>query len=197
MTSFTPIIFNNAGKNAVAKFDFLPPYIDGSCRREPDFEQEYPAITGLCRPGFAAKLNIGDIVIYCTNQRGIGPRKVVAILQVIAKLNTHECAADWYFGQRLPFPSNLVTANSKPIPLDQTHNIRNFSDVTKWDAMYKYRATKYPIVTVCKKIQVELNNPTILDVEVMKSIFCRVPGTQNPSLINEEQWAKLKKYLGL
>jgi len=38
MSSFCPLICTDAGKQAAGKYK-LPPFIDGSCRREPDFEK--------------------------------------------------------------------------------------------------------------------------------------------------------------
>jgi hypothetical protein len=44
-----------------------PPFIDASCRREPDLESRYPSITALCREGhFAPHLHEGDVVAYMT-----------------------------------------------------------------------------------------------------------------------------------
>src|SRR5256885_16284632 len=43
----------------------VPPFVDGSCRREPDLESACPSISALCRCGlFAPNLQRGDIVVY-------------------------------------------------------------------------------------------------------------------------------------
>ena len=47
LSSFYPLICTNKGRKAVEEFN-LPPYIDGSCRREPDFENEYPVKENKC-----------------------------------------------------------------------------------------------------------------------------------------------------
>ena len=44
LVSYRPLSYNAYGRAAVYKYD-LPPFIDGSCRREPDFESPFPSIT--------------------------------------------------------------------------------------------------------------------------------------------------------
>jgi hypothetical protein len=202
MTSFYPIVFNEAGQTAVKDHN-LPPYIDGSCRREPDLEQDCPAITGLCRPGFAAKLKVGDIVIYCTNKRGIGSRKVVAVLEVTHTESDHESAAKWYKDNGSSLPNNIMVEGNVPFPLEKTHNIKgwdNWADNTNlegWDEQYKERAKDKPKVAICKTLYKDLQNPIVISNQEMEDMFNRVPGTQNPSIIITSQWEDLKKHLGI
>lgn len=42
LNSYTPLCFNKMGRIAIQKYAF-PPYVDSSCRREPDFQNEYPS----------------------------------------------------------------------------------------------------------------------------------------------------------
>lgn len=44
LNSYTPLCINKMGCIAIEKYDF-PPYIDSSCRREPDFQNKYPSIS--------------------------------------------------------------------------------------------------------------------------------------------------------
>jgi hypothetical protein len=44
--SFRPLLNTREGRAAIERFG-LPPFIDGSCRREPDFQSEFPSISGL------------------------------------------------------------------------------------------------------------------------------------------------------
>ena len=48
LCSFTPLGVNKRGR-AAADVAGLPWFIDGSCRREPDFENSRPSISALCR----------------------------------------------------------------------------------------------------------------------------------------------------
>ncbi len=51
---------------AISDYNF-PPFIAGSCRREPDFENDFPSITSLCRQEkFAPLLFPNDVVVYIT-----------------------------------------------------------------------------------------------------------------------------------
>ena len=46
LCSYKPLRYTSAGRNAIAKTD-LPPFIDGSCRREPDFQAQAPSISAI------------------------------------------------------------------------------------------------------------------------------------------------------
>ncbi len=62
LNTYEPLVFTGAGRKAWKNYGF-PPFIDSSCRREPDFESEYPSITALYRKDkFAPKRKEGDIV---------------------------------------------------------------------------------------------------------------------------------------
>ena len=66
LNSFHPLCEKEIGQNAIKEFNF-PPFIDASCRREPDFENANPSITALCRQDlFAPNLYPNDIVVYIT-----------------------------------------------------------------------------------------------------------------------------------
>jgi len=58
LTTFRPLCFTAAGKKAARKFGH-PPYIDASCRREPDFESAFPSITAVCHGGTYSRLGCG------------------------------------------------------------------------------------------------------------------------------------------
>jgi hypothetical protein len=99
LTSFHPLCENKIGQNAVAEYGHKP-YIDESCRREPDFEHAFPSITALCRQGvFAPYLRVNDIVVYMTVKgkwdTSYFHRRLVAILEVIERKETHEQAQEW------------------------------------------------------------------------------------------------------
>ena len=120
---FNPMLSNELGIAAIDKYGF-PPYVDGSCRREPDFEHCKPIITALCRVGhFAPRLRPGDAVFYLNN---IGTRKplleyhLVAVLRVVLRASSHEKAADKYHNAGLKLPSNCMVDNNAPYDYDQT-----------------------------------------------------------------------------
>jgi hypothetical protein len=117
--SFRPLLNTSAGRAAVHRFE-LAPYIDGSCRREPDFESEFPSISGLCRKDkFAPRLHVGDTTIYVTTKGGWG-RRLVAVLRVRERFESHDEAAAWYRELGLPLPSNCWVDGNPPIPYEQT-----------------------------------------------------------------------------
>ena len=66
LATFRPLIHSPGGRDAARRYG-LPPFIDGSCRREPDLESPFPSITATCRAGkFAPRLVVGDRVAYLT-----------------------------------------------------------------------------------------------------------------------------------
>lgn len=203
LSSFYPLGCTKKGVEAVSKS--FPKYIDGSCRREPDFQNKFPAITGLCRPRFAEKLKKDDIVVYTTNKKGIGSRKIVAVLKVIYdECKNHQDASNWYKEKGKDIPNNIMVKETKPFDLNETHQkgfweswIDHKDEIKKWDAGYKDRAKKHPKVAICKVLYKNLDNPEELTEKEMVDIFRRRPGTRNPSIVKPKEWEGLKKLIGL
>jgi hypothetical protein len=100
LATYRPLISTPEGQRAVVRFN-IPPYVDGSCRREPDFECEFPSISALCRGElFAPHLNEGDEIVYITTKDFYGEAfrhwRVVAGLKVLKRFASHPDAATWY-----------------------------------------------------------------------------------------------------
>lgn len=79
-----------------------PSFVDASCRREPDFESEYPSISCVCHGDkFAPRLIEGDRVAFLTVKLKL-PRdraacyRFVAALHVMKRFESHAEAAEWY-----------------------------------------------------------------------------------------------------
>ena len=63
LATYRPICASAHGRQAVADFG-IPPFVDASCRREPDFESSFPSISALCRGRqFAPRLHADDVVV--------------------------------------------------------------------------------------------------------------------------------------
>lgn len=204
LVSFRPLAVSSGGRMALKEFA-LPPFIDGSCRREPDFESIYPSISALCRKGkFAPKLKIGDEMIYITIKSNFGTRelshyKLVAHLRVIHCSPTHQEAAVWYQERLLQAPSNCMTTDSKPKPYEQTSGQngklwRKYSTQTRlqfWDGIYRKRSKEHGTFIHCEAKLLNLHNPNRLFVEDFEAVFGRMPGTQNPPKITDSQLLEL------
>ncbi len=193
INSFYPLCYNKRGINAIKHYN-LSPYIDGSCRREPDFEHQLPCITGLCRPGFAEKLKEKDTVIYLTNKKGIGVRKIVAILEVIIVCANHQEAAKYYEQQNWSLPNNLMVENNLPNPLEKTHFSRS-PNIGERDFWYKERAwaPNSSKVAICKVLYLNTENP----ISFPKYISKRKLTAQNPPVLMPEEYEKLYQYMNL
>lgn len=197
LNSFTPLCASEMGKRAVSQYN-LNPFIDGSCRREPDFEATYPAITSLCRvKKLIPRLKVGDLVIYVTNKKKyydkISERRLVAILEVIHLEETHENAMNWYMSNDERISQNIIFENTEPLPADHTHHINGKPGEVKiclWDQEYKKRMEDYSKVAICKiwNEHINLRKPLVLPDKLMKQVFGRIPGTQNPPKLKNNEW---------
>ena len=81
LLSYCPLANSQHGREVAAR-NGLPPYVDASCRREPDFELPSPFVSGLCRPNFIATLNVGDLLVYVTKMSAVhrDGRRLVAVV---------------------------------------------------------------------------------------------------------------------
>jgi hypothetical protein len=203
LNSYKPLCYFKEGRKAIEKFGFLP-FIDASCRREPDFQSEFPSISALCRiEKFVPRLNIGDSVVYMTVKGNYKPEKfshwrLTAILKVIQRFNSHEKAADWYKQNNLSLPSNCIVPENPCLPYEMTGGAKDLGDVfpiekrlKKWDAEYKRRKRICEIFIACQAEFLELENPPILTGERLTQIFGKIPGTQTPKHISEDQFIAL------
>ena len=125
LNSFHPLASTRAGVSA-SEAHGLDPFIDGSIRREPDFEHPAPAITYLCRADrFTPRLREGDVVAYMTIKgRYREPhrhQRMVCILKVEQLFDSHQAAAAWYTNEACELPNNLMVPGNKANPLSHSH----------------------------------------------------------------------------
>ncbi len=207
LTTFRALAHNAHGRRAIKAFG-SPPFIDASCRREPDLESKFPSITALCRGGnFAPRLKEGDVVAYmtkaiaypCGTERC---RRLVAVLRVykswLAGIDetgrqVHERAAAWYRSKGLSIPSNCIVRGNDPLPLEQTD--LHQKNLRKWDAKYWKRARRFGVFHACEPLFKELQNPPRLTDDQLRKWFGKLPGTQNPGALPAEDFAKLVRWL--
>jgi hypothetical protein len=190
LVTYTPLVARRAGREAVASLG-LQPFVDSSCRREPDLESRYPSISALCRAGkFAPKLLPGDVVVYLA-RKGRYPgttsphRRLVAILEVRRRFTSHASAAKWYRSRKLQLPGNCMVRGNRPLPLEKTG--RWWASLSHWDAEYQRRAGDWPDFLACDVIFRELRDPPIVTDTVLRGAFGRVPGTQNPPRVSRSE----------
>jgi hypothetical protein len=203
LNSYTPLIASRAGQAAVLKHG-LPPYIDGSCRREPDLESAYPSITAVCRGRiFVPRLSQGDTIVYLTKKGSYSPLNIphwrlVAILQVRDVKLTHADAAKWYQAKRLPLPNNCLIADNPPVTLDKTvaASIAGISDaavIKEWDKGYQDRVNITGRFVICDTLFCDLHNPPVIKQSDLHAIFGKTPNTRIPLTIQPQQFGALKQ----
>src|ERR1041384_4580006 len=175
LAKYRPLNSTPEGQRAVARFN-IPPYVDGSCRREPDLECGFPSISALCRGElFAPHLQEGDEVVYITTKDFYGETfrhwRIVARLKIIKRFESHPDAAAWYRAHIGKVPSNSMIPDNPPLPL--THTSRGASNcapgcgnaaatLKQWNQHYQRRADTIPVFLACKTVWKELNSPAIL-----------------------------------
>ena len=222
LNSFRPLCITEIGMRAVNEFGFKP-FIDASCRREPEFESDYPSITSLCRQElFAPKLYPNDIVVYITVKgkwlTDFDHYRLIAILEVIERKEDHLSAALWYTkNSELGLPSNCMVDDNYPYRFHETAgNFSKGGDVKRflsqpmekqaimgerrvqlWNDEYLEKSKKWGAFIITKPIFRELTNPPILLDDDMVKIFGKVPNTRNPNKITKEQFIELAKYAGV
>ena len=221
LNSFRPLCGTTLGLEAIDKYS-LPPFIDASCRREPDFQNPYPSISALCRKGhFAPHLRKDDIIVYMTIGGQIQPYKqghhLVAILQVEEVYKTHEIGKLEYLNANLPIPSNCMVIENQPLDFDKTagdflnkSQIKAYSSRTEaqklqigkirlknWDNDYLNRSRIWQCFVKTKPLYLDFDNPTPILYSDFDFIFGKVPSTQTPKKLTDTQFIELAKLAGL
>src|SRR5438105_13962551 len=163
--TFHPLGENVAGRRAAEKFGH-PMFVDASCRREPDFEATPPSISALCRgQNFAPRLQVEDVVVYATVLDTYPGKsepgwRVVGVLQVARRFESHVEAAEWHLRKGLALPSNCLVEGNEPLGIG--HTARPSRVLEEWDAHYVARAGQYPVFHVCEALFLELHDPPLL-----------------------------------
>lgn len=211
LNSFIPLAYNKFGR-ASAVNNNLPLFIDGSCRREPDFQNPLPAITQLCRPKkLVTRLNVGDLVIYITKLGNYGNPPAhwnfIGILEVVDFAQNHNQAEAYYLTNNIPVSQNIICNSTVPFPLNMTHGLsgfphRNLSPqkvINLWNNGYIGRANNHPkaAITCVLENTLNLNNPPVITHAMMNNIFGRVPGTQNPPQLSNMEWDNFRNELNI
>lgn len=197
LNSYFPIAKTKIGLTRSIALN-IPPFVDASCRREPDLESVFPSITSLCRfKLFAPRLEEQDVIVYITHKGSyldirFRHWRLVAIIKVIRRFDSHRKAASWYRSQGLPLPSNCVVKGNAPLPVNRTaHLTRGCHFLKKWDHGYRKRAEACGIFLVCRGLYKELRSPAVITEKIMREVFGRVPGTRNPPEIKQAQLQEL------
>lgn len=209
LSAFRPLVGSASGRQALERHG-LPPFIDSSCRREPDLESRFPSITAMCRAGhFAPRLEVGDHVAYLTVKGRyfdlIEPHwRLVAVLRVIRRFGSHSEAAAWYADQGSPLPSNCFVEGNSAQAFDRTNGhppaevkarlgVNDGPDrvVRLWDAGYRGRVTQWPVFIATEPEFLELHRPPAVQVHDLVATLGKVPGLQNPPAISCDRLAAL------
>lgn len=191
LNSYAPLVASRAGREASLKFN-IPPFVDGSIRREPDLEHDYPAITCLCRAGkFAPRLRPNDIVAYMTRRGRYGQdhpqNRLTAVLRVLEAFPNHAAGSKWYVERNLTLPNNCWIRSNPAKPLSQSHRITTVGGCSdskihrEWDTAYRARSMVYGAFVVCERLWHDLswNAPEVTERQML-AVFGHRPGTQNP-----------------
>lgn len=200
LVTYKPLCSNIFGINAIKSFG-LNPYIDSSCRREPDLELSNPSISGLCRKNkLAPQLKLDDIIIYLTlppkykvAQKYLNQDtyNLTAILKVINVFPNHISASKWYETNCLPIPSNCMIKGNPPKDFNLTGSNYNSQKKMKdyfslsliektkearkqliiWNKEYNTRADQYPSFVITEYLYNHIINPIPIHKNQLRNIF--------------------------
>jgi len=221
LNSFHPLCETEIGQNAVSNFN-CPPFIDASCRREPDFENSFPSITALCRQEkFAPQLYPNDIVVYMTVKgkwfADFDHYRIIAILEVIERKDTHLQAKSWYTSKGLTIPSNCMIDDNPPHSFLETagryenqKDIKNFLTypsekrniigdriVKLWDKEYLEKSKKWGTFIITRPVYINLTDPPILTDQDIHNIFQKKINTRTPKKITPSEFKELAKFASI
>jgi hypothetical protein len=206
LVGYDPLVSSAAGRQA-SNNHRLPPFIDGSIRREPDLEHKYPSISCLCRADkVAPRLQLNDVVAYMTNKGSFGQGKnrwrLTAVLRVHKIFDSHPAAARWYRSHKLDLPANCWVPGNPAQPLYKSHRrFQSSADgddvrtLAEWDELYRPRSEVAPTFVVCKKLWSDLSwSAPIVSESILCKVFGKPPRTQNPG---KRPLPKLETFLRL
>lgn len=221
LNSFHPLCETEIGQHAINSHGF-PPFIDASCRREPDFENVHPSITALCRQEiFAPQLYPNDIIIYMTVKgkwfNDFDHHRLVAILEVIDRKESHLQAKSWYVSKGLNIPSNCMVDDNPPYSFIETagryenqKDIRGFLKyspekqkvigdriVKLWDEEYLRKSKKWGVFLITKPIFINVGDPPILKEGDIYNIFNKRINTRTPKKLTPSEFKQLAKFAGI
>ena len=208
LNQFRPLAYKAKGRVAISQNN-LAPFLDASCRREPDFDSDYPPITALCRCGkFAPRLREGDIVAYITANfswpQNDSPQPPFRCPAEVHKswcnttgengIEAHRRAAKWYEDRGLAVPNNCMLPDNPPKRLDESDRFIDNLDV--WGT----GVTECALVSMgtfmpARRSFCELYNPPQFGNEELVHWFGRRPGTRNPGALLKENFAKMLIWL--
>ena len=198
VNEFRPLAKTLHGRTAIEQHT-LPPFIDASCRREPDFESKFPSITALCRQDyFAPRLQLGDVVAYMTANFSFPPeseptRRLVAVLRIQKSWQAHVHAAEWYREQYLDLPSNCMVSENNPMPLDMTDRYQ--PNLILWDRHYRHAANQFGVFHACEKIFCELYDPPRVTNTQLVNWFGTIPDTRELPPFPPQDFVKMLRWL--
>ncbi|MDO8776166.1 MAG: hypothetical protein Q7K57_47165 [Burkholderiaceae bacterium] len=146
---------------------------------------------------------------------GVEGWAMIAGLQVLKVFKSHEAAAEFYTRRqkRLKLPTNCVIPSNPPLPAKYTTGLpdrgirwrnqwtksveKTFSPTVKnWDKQYQERAKNHPAFVVTRPIvPCQLRTPKILTRANLEEVFGRLPITQAPNKISDEEFSALLAHL--
>ncbi|MBJ6145601.1 hypothetical protein [Hymenobacter sp. BT559] len=224
LNSYRPLIWTQFGQQAAINHN-LPRFIDASCRREPDFESQFPSMTAICRGSQGAvRLKEGDYVAYTTVKRNYEPaaalgRYLVGGFKVLKRYTTHEEAANWYRSKALSLPSNCFVDGNNPLNFNLTGGfldtksyakeleelnkepdaIKSFNyaqRINNWDAGYREKVNHNKIFIITEPIKLDFKSPILLTTPLSERIFKnKFPNTRSLRRIEDDQFWQLMDLL--
>jgi hypothetical protein len=129
--------------------------------------------------------------------------RLVALLKVVRRFETHADAALWYREREPRLPGNCMVPGNPPLALSQTggpgdpdlrkliSRVRDSDVVAEWDRRYAERMKGTPVFLACLPIAVNLQDPPLISRSDWLVWYGKIPGTQSYLRPPESLWRQL------
>lgn len=208
---YDPLIATKQGRRALFTHP-LPSFIDGSCRREPDLDLDYPSVSSI-RDGqsLVPNLRVGDKLVYLASKEfyfgsTVAHWRLVAILNVFEEFRSHRDAFLWYAQLGSRIPSNCLVDTNDPEPFGLTHGcvppqlkdkvgkVTHEELVRLWDAEHWHSAGRQPLFFATEPVHLEIVAPNYLTREDMRTIMGTSQLSQKWHNLTAEQYDKFMAF---
>ena len=140
--------------------------------------------------------------------------RIIAILEVIDRKETHLQAKSWYTSKGLTIPANCMVDDNSPHPFLETagryenqKDIKNFLIYTPekqniigdrivklWDNEYLQKSKKWGTFIITKPIFINLTDPPIFTDQDIQNIFNKKINTRTPKKLTPNEFKEVAKF---
>jgi len=143
--------------------------------------------------------------------------RIIAILEVIERKDSHLQAKLWYTNKGLTIPANCMVENNPPHPFVETagryenqKDIKNFLTypsekqtiigeriIKLWDKEYLEKSKKWGTFIITRPIYLNLTDPPIFTDQDIYNIFKKMINTRTPKKLTPFEFKEVAKFANI